>query len=160
MRFLLNVLRLLVTPVLIAMPMVAAGQQPAVQEPAAQEPAVQPAAQQPAAQQPTTESQVVDRIVNREWEEMRLIHQYSPLVETYVQSFREDKHLGIVPDGDKYLLGRADFSRGIEVISLNDTENKNKNFFGSMGNFLAIGKQYVPAGFLQMVFIEIHLRSA
>jgi hypothetical protein len=154
MRFLLNVLRLLVTPVLIAMPMVAAGQQPAVQEPAAQEPAVQPAAQQPAAQQPTTESQVVDRIVNREWEEMRLIHQYSPLVETYVQSFREDKHLGIVPDGDKYLLGRADFSRGIEVISLNDTENKNKNFFGSMGNFLAIGKQYVPAGFLQMVFID------
>jgi len=112
------------------------------------------AAQQPAAQQPTTESQVVDRIVNREWEEMRLIRQFSPVVETYVQNFREDKHLGAVPDGDKYLLGRADFSHGVEVISLNDTEDKNKNFFGSMGNFFAFGKQYVPAGFLQMVFID------
>ena len=107
-----------------------------------------------AAQLPITESQVVDRIVNREWEEMRFIRQFSPLVETYVQSFREEKHVGAVPDGDKYLLGRADFSRGVEVISLNDTENKNKNFFGSMGNFFAFGKQYVPAGFLQMVFID------
>ena len=52
---------------------------------------------------------------------MRLIRQFSPVVETYVQNFREDKHLGAVPDGDKYLLGRADFSRGVEVISLNDT---------------------------------------
>lgn len=107
-----------------------------------------------AAQQPITESQVVDRIVNREWEEMRFIRQFSPVVETYVQSFREAKHVGAVPDGDKYLLGRADFSRGVEVISLNDTENKNKNFFGSVGNFFAFGKQYVPAGFLQMVFID------
>jgi hypothetical protein len=58
-----------------------------------------------AAQQPTTESQVVDRIVNREWEEMQLIRQFSPVIETYVQNFREDKHLEAVPDGDKYLLG-------------------------------------------------------
>src|SRR5580700_1557962 len=133
MRILLNVL--LVTATLIAMP-------PAE------------AAQQPADQQPTTESQVVDKIVTREQEEMRLIRQFSPWVETYVQNFRENKHLGAVPDGDKYLLGRADFSRGIEVVSLNDTQSKNKNFFGSMGNFIALGKQYVPAGFLQMVFID------
>ncbi len=150
MRFLLNVLRLLVTSALMAMPLVAAAQLPAAQEPVAQE----PAAQQPTTQQPTTMSYVVDKIVTREQEEMRLIRQFSPLVETYVQNFREDKHLGAVPDGDKYLLGRADFSRGLEVVSLNDTENKNKKFFGSMGNFFAFGKQYVPAGFLQMAFID------
>jgi hypothetical protein len=150
MRFLLNVLRLLVAPALMAMSLVAAAQLPAAQEPVAQ----QPAAQQPAVQQPATVSQVVDKIVTREQEEMRLIRQFSPLVETYVQNFREDKHLGAVPDGDKYLLGRADFSRGLEVVSLNNTESKNKKFFGSMGNFLAFGKQYVPAGFLQMVFID------
>jgi hypothetical protein len=150
MRFLLNVLRLLVTIALLAMPLAAEGQQPSLQEPGAQ----RAAAQQATAQQPATESQVVDRIVTREHEEMRLIRQYSPLVETYVQNFREEKHLGAVPDGDKYLLGRADFSRGIEVVSLNDTQSKNKNLFGSMGNFFAFGKQYVPAGFLQMVFID------
>src|SRR6266481_243370 len=163
MRFLLNVL--LVTASLMAMPLVKSAQQPVVQEPAVQQPAAQePAAQQPAAQetatqqpaaqQPATESQVVDKIVTREQEEMRLIRQFSPLVETYVQNFRENKHLGAVPDGDKYLLGRADFSRGIEVVSLNDKQSKNKNFFGSMGNLFAFGKQYVPAGFLQMVFID------
>ena len=84
---------------------------------------------------------------------MRLIRQYSPLVETYIQSFRQDKQLGAVPDGDKYLLGRADFTRGVEVISLNDAPSK-KKFLGSMGNFLAISKEYVPEGFLQMVFID------
>ena len=168
MLFLLNVL--LVAASLIAMPLVKsaqllAAQQPAAQQPVAQEPAVQqppaqpPAAQEPAAQQPAgkppiTESQVVDKIVTREQEEMRLIRQFSPLVETYVQNFRENKHLGAVPDGDKYLLGRADFSRGVEVISLNDTQSKNKNFFGSVGSFFSFGKQYVPAGFLQMVFID------
>src|SRR6266436_5429587 len=153
MRFLLNVL--LVTASLMAMPLVKSAQQPVVQEPAVQQPAAQePATQRPAAQQPATESQVVDKIVTREQEEMRLIRQFSPLVETYVQNFRENKHLGAVPDGDKYLLGRADFSRGIEVVSLNDKQSKNKNFFGSMGNLFAFGKQYVPAGFLQMVFID------
>jgi hypothetical protein len=128
MRFLLKVL--LLAPALSAAPLAAA------------------------AQQPMTESQVVDKIVTRESEEMRLIRQFSPLVETYIQDFREDKHLGAVPDGDKYLLGRADFSSGVEVASLNDTQRNNKKFFGSMGNFLAFGKQYVPAGFLQMVFID------
>src|SRR5580693_389633 len=142
MRFLLNVL---LVAAISAMPLVKSAQLLAAQ---------QPPAPRPAAQQPTTESQVVDKIVTREQEEMRLIRQFSPLVETYVQNFREDKHLGAVPDGDKYLLGRADFSRGIEVISLNETQSKNKKFFGSMGNFLAFGKQYVPAGFLQMVFID------
>jgi hypothetical protein len=106
------------------------------------------------AQQPTTPTEVEEKIVDREWEEMRLIRQYSPLVETYIQSFREDKKLGAVPDGDKYFLGRADFSRGIEVISLNDTQSTKKRFFGSMGDFLAIGKEYLPEGFLQMVFID------
>src|SRR6202040_1412084 len=92
MRFLLNVL--LVTASLIAMPLVKsaqllaaqqpAAQQPVAQEPAAQQPEAQPPAVQPrAAQQPTTESQVVDKIVTREQEEMRLIRQFSPLVETY-----------------------------------------------------------------------------
>jgi len=131
-----------------------AAQQPAAQEPAAQEPVVQQAAAQPRTAQLPTESQIVDKIVTREQEEMRLIRQFSPLVETYVQNFRADKHRGAVPDGDKYLLGRADFTRGVEVVSLNDTQSKNKNFFGSMGNLFAFGKQYVPAGFLQMIFID------
>jgi Peptidase family M48 len=105
------------------------------------------------AQQRTTQSEVEDKIMNREWEEMRFIRQYSPLVETYIQSYRANKQQGPVPDGDKYFLGRADFSRGIDVVSLNDSQNK-KKFLGSMGNFFAFGKEFLPEGFLQMIFVD------
>ena len=108
-----------------------------------------------AAQQPPTLTQVVDKIVAQEWEEMRLIRQYSPLVETYIQNFRQDKHLGAVPDGDKYFLGRADFSHGgAELVSLSDTQSNGKKFFASIGNFFSFSMEFLPDGFLQMVFID------
>ena len=106
------------------------------------------------AQQPTTQTEIEEKIVSREWDEMRIIRQYSPLVETYIQDFREEKHLGAVPDGDKYFLGVADFSRGVDVVSLNEGAGSKKKLFGSMGSFLAVGKEFLPAGFLQMVFID------
>ena len=105
------------------------------------------------AQQPTTQTGVEEKIVSREWDEMRFIRQYSPLVETYLQDYREDKRLGAVPDGDKYFLGVADFSRGVDVVPINDSHSK-KKFFGSMENFLAFGKEFLPEGFLQMVFLD------
>jgi hypothetical protein len=60
-----------------------------------------------AAQQPASLNELVDKIVAQEQVEVQLLRQYSPLVETYVQNLRADKHLGAVPDGDKYFLGRA-----------------------------------------------------
>jgi hypothetical protein len=115
---------------------------------------VYPQSQIPRQTEAPLQAQVEDKIVSREADEMRLIRQYSPLVETYIQSFRADKHLGAVPDGDKYLLGRADFSRGIEVVSLNESQNSKKRALSTMGNFFAFGKEYLPEGFLQMVFID------
>jgi len=106
------------------------------------------------AQQPSLQSALEDKIVAREWEEMRFIRQFSPLVETYIQTFREDKQFGEAPDGDKYFLGRADFARGIDVVSLNSSASPKKRFFGSMENLLAFGKEYLPEGFLQMVFLD------
>src|SRR5260370_26380482 len=70
------------------------------------------------AQQPLTESEVVDKIVRQEQEEVQLLRQYSPLVETYIQNIRPDKQLGAVPDGDKYFLGRAELARGVELEPL------------------------------------------
>jgi hypothetical protein len=98
------------------------------------------------AQQPSIQSELEDKIVSREWDEMRFIRQYSPLVETYIQTLRQDKRLGELPDGDKYFLGRADFSRGVEVVSLNGARSNRKKFFGAT--------DYLPEGFLQMVFVD------
>src|ERR1700704_333383 len=55
---------------------------------------------------PGSFDQVVDRIVAREKlfnDQMRQMH---PLVETYIQTMKNDHEVGLVPAGDQYFLGR------------------------------------------------------
>lgn len=106
------------------------------------------------AQQPRTMDEVVDRVITNENRVNQNIRQYSPLVETYIQNLRPDKDLGYTPAGDKYFLGRADFSKGVNLVSLTDTQGKGKRIFGSIGNFFSFAMQYLPDGFLQMIFID------
>src|SRR5438477_9398360 len=78
------------------------------------------------ADQPRTMEEVVDRIVVNENHLNQEIRKFSPLVETYIQNLRPDRELGFVPAGDKYFLGRADFSRGVNLVSLADVDTKGK----------------------------------
>ena len=82
------------------------------------------------------------------------MHNYSPLVETYIQNLKPDKDLGQVPAGDKYFLGRANFAKGVSLVPLNDTGSKGKKVVGSIGNFFSFAMQFLPDGFLQMIFID------
>jgi hypothetical protein len=84
----------------------------------------------------------------------QVIRQYTPLVETYIQNLKPDKDLGYVPAGDRYFLGRADFSKGVQLVSLSNAESKGKKIFGSVGNFFSFAMQFLPDGFLQMIFID------
>jgi len=111
-----------------------------------------PAAAEP--QQVRTMDQVIDRVITNENRLNQQIRQYSPLVETYIQDLKPDKDLGYVPAGDKYFLGRADFSKGVALIALSDQESKGKKIFGSIGNFFSFAMQFLPDGFLQMIFID------
>src|SRR5437667_504537 len=112
------------------------------------------AAPKPADQQPRTMEDVVDRVITNENRAVQQIRQYSPLVETYIQNLKPDKDLGYVPAGDKYFLGRADFAKGVSLVSLSDTDGKGKKIFSSIGNFFTFAMQYLPDGFLQMIFID------
>src|ERR1700739_270217 len=112
------------------------------------------AAPAPDGDQPRTMEQVVDRVTSNEQKLYGQIRQYSPLVETYIQNLKPDKDLGYVPAGDKYFLGRADFSKGVQLVSLSDAESKGKKIFGSVGNFFSFAMQFLPDGFLQMIFID------
>ena len=112
------------------------------------------AAPKPADQQPRTMEDVVDRVITNENRAVQQIRQYSPLVETYIQNLKPDKDLGYAPAGDKYFLGRADFSKGVSLVSLTDTNPKGKKIFGSIGNFFSLALQFVPDGFLQMIFLD------
>jgi hypothetical protein len=108
----------------------------------------------PEPQQARTMDQVIDRVVTNENRLNQQIRQYSPLVETYIQNLKPDKDLGYVPAGDKYFLGRADFAKGVSLVSLSDAEGKGKKIFGSIGNFFSFAMQFLPDGFLQMIFID------
>jgi peptidase M48-like protein len=107
-----------------------------------------------AAQEQTTESQVVGKIVAQEQVEMQMLRQYSPLVETYIQSFRPDKHLGSVPEGDKYFLGRAELAKGVELEPLTRGAGaKHNKIFGGIGSFFST--EFLPQGFLQMIYVDM-----
>src|SRR3979490_1052870 len=106
------------------------------------------------ADQPRTVEEVIDRVVVNENHLNQEIRKFSPLVETYIQNLKPDKELGYSPAGDKYFLGRADFSKGVNLVSLPDADPKGKKIFSGIGNFFSFAMQYLPDGFLQMIFID------
>jgi hypothetical protein len=110
-----------------------------------------------AAQQVDALNQVVDRIISQEQAEMNSLKPYSPLVETYIQNLRGDKDLGAVPAGDKYFMGRAILTNGIELEPLTDENEKEgvkKKMFGGLGSMFSLSMEYLPRGFLQMIYID------
>jgi hypothetical protein len=108
-----------------------------------------------AAQQAPTLSQVLDKIVAQEQVEMQSLRQYSPLVETYIQILRPDKHLGSVPEGDKYFLGRAELAKGVELEPLTRASGtKHNKIFGGFGSFFSM--EFLPQGFLQMIYLDMY----
>jgi hypothetical protein len=108
----------------------------------------------PGADQPRTMDQVIDRVISNEQRLYGQMRNFSPLVETYIQNLKPDKDLGQVPGGDKYFLGRANFQKGVSLVPLNDTSSKGRRVVGSIGNFFSFAMQFLPDGFLQMIFID------
>jgi hypothetical protein len=106
------------------------------------------------ADQPRTMEEVVKRIVDNENHMYGRMKEYSPLVETYIQNLKPDKELGATPAGDRYFLGKADFSKTVSLVSLTDTSSRGKKIFSGIGNFFSFAMQYLPDGFLQMIFID------
>src|SRR6202171_3539655 len=103
---------------------------------------------------PRTMDEVIDRVITNENRANQQIKQFSPLVETYIQNLKPDKDLGYAPAGDKYFLGRSDLSKGASLVSLTDTNGKGKKIFVAIGNFFSFAIQFLPDGFLQMIFID------
>ena len=109
-----------------------------------------------AGDQPSSLDQVVDRIISRESAMMTSMRQYSPLVETYIQNMRHDPTLGTAPAGDRYFLGRAELAKGVELRSLTEKTGKVHKLFGGFGSFFSFSVEYLPRGFLQMIYIDMN----
>src|SRR5579863_5723118 len=100
--------------------------------------------------------QIVDRIISAEQTEMNSLKPYTPLVDTYIQNLRGDSNLGSVPAGDKYFLGRADLAKGVNLDPLTDGSESGgkKRMFSGLGNMLSLSMEYLPQGFLQMIYLD------
>jgi Peptidase family M48 len=106
------------------------------------------------AQEPVALSKVeiVDKIVAQERAEVQSLRQYSPLVETYIQNLRPDRQQGVVLDTDKYFLGRAHLAKGVELEPLIHSAGSKHKIFRGLQSLFAM--EYVPSGFLQMIFLD------
>ncbi len=111
-----------------------------------------------AAQQDGALGQIVDRIVSQEQAEINSLRPYSPLVETYIQNLKGDKDLGTVPAGDRYFMGRAILAKGVDLEPLTDGGDSSggvkKKIFGGLGNMFSLSMEYLPRGFLQMIYVD------
>ncbi len=138
---------------LLAITMTAAAQQPA---------ATQPSQTQSNLAPPTTMDQVVDRVIVREKELIKLLSPRTPVVETYLQNLTQDAQLGPVPQDDHYFLGRMDLSESIDRSDYLDSKGKSKDKDKDegmekhlLGEFSKKFKfQYQPLGFSWMIFAD------
>src|SRR6202795_117240 len=101
-------------------------------------------------------NQIVDKIVTTEQAEMNSLKPFTPLVETYIQNLRGDNNLGSVPAGDKYFLGRAVLAKGVNLDPLTDGSEAGgkKKMLSGLGNMLSLSMEYLPQGFLQMIYLD------
>src|SRR6266446_5496345 len=84
-------------------------------------------------------NQVVDKIVAQEQAQVKMLRQYSPLVETYIQRMRPDGAQGATPAGDQYFLGHAVLSKGVDLepLTSDDTGGVKRKMFGSLGGMFS-----------------------
>src|SRR5262249_22602910 len=65
-----------------------------------------------------TFAEVMDRAIERERRFNQQVRQFRPIVETYLQTLRDDE-IGPTPIGDRYFLGRLDLDGAIDELFRN-----------------------------------------
>jgi hypothetical protein len=100
--------------------------------------------------------QIVSRVASRETQEMAMIRQHAPLVETYIQRVRVSENDGTwVPDGDHYFIGRAEFSKGLDLKPLPaPNDDAPHRMFASLARLFDFGTEFLPLGFLQLIYLD------
>jgi hypothetical protein len=105
---------------------------------------------------PTSFEQVISRINQRETQFAQSMHNYSPMVETYIQDMKPDAELGEVPSGDTYYLGRMEQNRTTVTASfVSERSGLLHRLFGPL-----TAMKYNPAGFAVISPDENELDSA
>jgi hypothetical protein len=105
------------------------------------------------AQQLNTD-QVIDRIVQRESDEVNMLKQYDPIIETYLQDVRPDQLNGVVPTADHYFLGKALTSQGTVQLLTNEKKKAKHTEISWAGVKGLFEKGPVAGSFLQLIYVD------
>src|SRR5260370_15239427 len=84
-------------------------------------------------------NEIIDRMIQREHDEIAAFDLYSPIIQTYIQEVKPDAEMGIVPRSDYYFLRQADFRGRLKDHSLTER-----------GRRVSSRWTFEPVGFLQM----------
>jgi len=100
--------------------------------------------------------QVVSKVIAREGQEMKVIGERSPIVETYIQKVRITENDGSwIPDGDHYFIGRAEFSKGLDLLPIASPSEKTMGHkMASLVRLFDFATEFLPKGFLQMIYLD------
>ncbi len=100
--------------------------------------------------------QLVSKVIAREGQEMKVIGERSPIVETYIQKVRITENDGSwIPDGDRYFIGRAELSKGLDLMPLASPSEKTIGHkLVSLVRLFDFGTEFLPKGFLQMIYLD------
>lgn len=96
-------------------------------------------------------TQVIGQIVAREQVEIDMLRNYSPMVESYLQTMQDHPVLGSIPASDRYFLGRLKLEGQGEHFFLNDRKLMTR-LAGSFDRFYAA--EFSPVGFSGLLFVD------
>ncbi len=98
------------------------------------------------------EDQVIDRFIAREQMLVQNLHNFSPLVETYVQHMRPNAELGSVPEKDEYFLGRMELSGVIRESRYTTKSGRARKVTDAVGSMFTV--KFAPEGFDGLVLVD------
>jgi hypothetical protein len=96
--------------------------------------------------------QVLDRVVANENGLINRLENYTPLVETYIQTLKPDRDLGAVPMSDDYFFGRLRFSRDANYATEGGGPASEEKLLDLFKEFY--GRSYHPDGFARMMVLD------
>lgn len=102
--------------------------------------------------QPQSFDAVIDRMIQTEASFNRVVQQFSPIVETYVQNLRPDKDLGTAPRSDQYFLGRLQIKNVTSDTSMLQQPGLIHRMLTALPRQFSL--QFEPLGFAEMVYID------
>jgi hypothetical protein len=98
---------------------------------------------------------ISDKIFYQEAKLVGDMHNYTPMVETYIQNLKPDPDLGDVPVSDSYFIGRLQ----LDNRGLSNTSYLNRNSGGLLSRIVDhltsfYKMDYLPLGFMQLVLLN------